>query len=238
MHVATTETGEAPRRWIKLIPHYRRNPHTDSSELSSSKSDNTTRKLSITVGGVLTFIVSLFLYRDLAAFLVGQQLASGGNAVWDALFIELVLGAAAGIGAYLVVLKLLVEKGILQKLVGVQVADEATPPKAADQVDVDTQVNAARANLPGTSHQRLMVLSQDMGVVGTATHQDFNKAGQQMKEIMSQPVISVKPDDDLFTAYTLMKSTGLSKLPVIREQDGKKSLTGWISLTDILRRLE
>ena len=101
--------------------------------MSDKKEGDDFKKVSITVGGVLTFIVSLYLYRDLASFIVVNQLATGTTALEWALGIEIVLGAAAGLGAYYSVMNLFITKGILQKLFGLSVGDNYTPAKSLSQ---------------------------------------------------------------------------------------------------------
>lgn len=58
-----------------------------------------------------------------------------------------------------------------------------------------------------------------------------------MKDIMT-PMILLSPKDDLFTTYTLMKSTGKTEIPLVEEQNGKKVLKSWITLVDALAKLE
>jgi CBS domain-containing protein len=56
----------------------------------------------------------------------------------------------------------------------------------------------------------------------------------KLKEIMSSPVVTIKPYDSIETASTAMAGKKIKRLVVV-EQDG--SMAGVLSLTDITRKL-
>lgn len=60
-----------------------------------------------------------------------------------------------------------------------------------------------------------------------------NKAASKIKikSIMSGPLVTVRPDDDILIAVRKMKKSNIHRLPVV--QDGK--LVGMISMTDIAK---
>lgn len=89
----------------------------------------------------------------------------------------------------------------------------------------------------------VVIVNKDNRPVGIVTERDVLRkvskarklpADMKAKEIMSSPVISVKPYDSVETAAAVMASKKIKRLVVV-EQDG--SIAGLISLTDITRKL-
>lgn len=89
----------------------------------------------------------------------------------------------------------------------------------------------------------VVIVNRDNRPVGIVTERDVlrkvSKARKlpgdmKAKEIMSSPVISVKPYDSVETAAAVMTSKRIKRLVVV-EQDG--SIAGLVSLTDITRKL-
>lgn len=207
------------------------------SRTSDKKDGDDVKRLSITVGGVLTFIVSLFLYRDLASFIIDKQLASGSTALGWALAIEIILGAAAGIGAYYAVMKLLITEGILQKLLGLPVSNNFTPAKPEDTAKVGEAIKQAKIRLPSTTHRTIAVLDHDE-LAGILSGSDLvSKPGNIVDDVMTPRVVSVSTKDNMLTAYNTMMTTGLARLPVYDEREGKKIFKGWIALADVMKSL-
>jgi CBS domain-containing protein len=196
-------------------------------------------KVTISVASVLVFIVSVYILRDIASYLRANDLAQSNYIIWYALLIELVLGAAAGLGSYYVVLKFLISKGLIQKLIGIPISDSMTKSKAEDQVAITENVSAAKSKLPSAYHNLMTVLSPQKDVVGVVSDYDlFRKHGETVKDVMTPNPISVSlKRDDLFTAYKLMINANRDVLPVFDEREGKKVQVGWIALRDVIKRL-
>jgi CBS domain-containing protein len=207
------------------------------SRTSDKKDGDDVKKFSITVGGVLTFIVSLFLYRDLASFIVDEQLASGSTALGWALAIEIILGAAAGIGVYYSVMKLLITEGIMQKLLGLPVGNNFTPAKPGDTAKVGEPIKQAKTRLPSTTYRTMAVLDHDE-LAGILSDSDLvSKAGDVVDDVMTPRVVSVSTKDNMLAVYNTMMTTGLARLPVYDEREGKKIFKGWIALADVMKSL-
>lgn len=208
------------------------------SQKSQNGADDV-KKVSITIAGVLTFIVSLYLYRDLISFIVEKQLASGAWALSDALFIELVLGASAGVGAYYLVLQYLVSKGLLQQMTGIPVKGNVTPASNQDTAKAtDTIADPIKAKLQASTYNMLAVVSPENEIHGVLSDFDVaTKAGRTVNDLMTKQVISVSTKDSLFTAYNLITSAGLDSLPVYEEIERKKIFKGWITLREIMDAL-
>lgn len=205
--------------------------------MSDKKDGDDVKRFSITVGGALTFIVSLFLYRDLASFIIDKQLASGSTALGWALAIEIILGAAAGIGAYYAVMKLLITEGIMQKLLGLPVGNNFTSAKPGDTAKVGEPIKQAKIRLPSTTHRTLAVLDHEE-LAGILSDTDLvSKQGDVVDDVMTPRVISVSTKDNMLTAYNTMMTTGLARLPVYDEKEGKKIFKGWIALADVMKSL-
>jgi len=196
-------------------------------------------KVTISVASVLVFIVSVYILRDIASYLRANDLAQSNYIIWYALLIELVLGAAAGLGSYYVVLKFLISKGLIQKLIGIPISDSMTKSKAEDQIAITENVGAAKSKLPSAYHNLMTVLSPQKDVVGVVSDYDlFRKQGETVKDVMTPNPISVSlKRDDLFTAYKLMINANRDVLPVFDEREGKKVQVGWIALRDVIKRL-
>lgn len=89
----------------------------------------------------------------------------------------------------------------------------------------------------------VVVVNRNNTPVGIVTERDVLRkvskarrlpASMKAKEIMSSPVISIRPYDSVETAAAVMASKNVKRLVVV-EQDG--SIAGVISLTDITRKL-
>ncbi|MBI4159009.1 CBS domain-containing protein [Candidatus Woesearchaeota archaeon] len=52
------------------------------------------------------------------------------------------------------------------------------------------------------------------------------------KDIMTSPIISINPNDNVYYAFKVMNEKGIKKLPVVNENEG---LVGILTQTDILR---
>jgi CBS domain-containing protein len=92
----------------------------------------------------------------------------------------------------------------------------------------DGQITIKDAAKILTFHARsFIVIVQDETPVGVVTEQDFVRKviakgispdKTKINEIMSQPIVTIKPDADLSDAAELMKETGIHKIIVIDEK--------------------
>jgi CBS domain-containing protein len=57
----------------------------------------------------------------------------------------------------------------------------------------------------------------------------------QIRQVMSTPLVTVRPDMDLEEAVEVMFRHRIKKLPVVEEREGKRVLVGLVTLTDIAR---
>ena len=87
----------------------------------------------------------------------------------------------------------------------------------------------------------LLVLSKE-GLKGIITEKDIisrvvcmglEPAKVRVKEIMSEPVIVVGPDEPLEKAVELMLTQRIKKLPVLENDEGSYRLVGILSLLDV-----
>jgi CBS domain-containing protein len=87
----------------------------------------------------------------------------------------------------------------------------------------------------------LLVLSKE-GLKGIITEKDIisrvvcmglEPAKVKVKEIMSEPVIVVGPDEPLEKAVELMLTQRIKKLPVLENNEGSYRLVGILSLLDV-----
>jgi len=87
----------------------------------------------------------------------------------------------------------------------------------------------------------LLVLSKE-GLKGIITEKDIisrvvcmglEPAKVKVKEIMSEPVIVVGPDEPLEKAVELMLTQRIKKLPVLENDEGSYRLVGILSLLDV-----
>jgi CBS domain-containing protein len=98
---------------------------------------------------------------------------------------------------------------------------------------------ARRMNMFGISS--LLVLSKE-GLRGIITERDIvsrvvcmglDPKKVKVKEVMSEPVIVVGPDEPLENAVELMITQRIKKLPVLEQEEGNYRLMGIVSLMDV-----
>jgi CBS-domain-containing membrane protein len=89
-----------------------------------------------------------------------------------------------------------------------------------------------------------LVVLEDGRVVGMVTERDLldrvlavavDPEKTPVKQVMSTPIVTVKPDTELEAAVELMFKHRIKKLPVVEERGGKGVLVGLVTLTDIAR---
>jgi CBS domain-containing protein len=85
---------------------------------------------------------------------------------------------------------------------------------------------AAKVMDETADHKGFLVVLKDMRPVGIVTEHDFAKkvlaqeldpAKVTVGEIMSSPLITVDPDEDLLKAAELMKNNDIERLPVVKD---------------------
>jgi CBS domain-containing protein len=92
--------------------------------------------------------------------------------------------------------------------------------------ELDSVTEAAKVMDKTADHKGFLVVLKDGRPVGIVTEHDFAKkvlaseldpAKTPVAEIMSSPLITVDPDDDLLKAAELMKKNDIERLPVVKE---------------------
>jgi CBS domain-containing protein len=115
--------------------------------------------------------------------------------------------------------------------------------KKAVTVESDQTAQHAAA-IMGEHRIGCLVVQMDNQVVGIVTERDLlnrvlaiaaDPKKTLVKQIMSKPVVTVKPDVELEVAVELMFKHRIKKLPVVEEREGKSVLVGLVTLTDVAR---
>ena len=88
------------------------------------------------------------------------------------------------------------------------------------------------SSLVVTSNKKLAGILTEKDMVTRVIARGLNPEKAKVMNIMSQPVIIVRPDSPLEHAVQVMLSQGIKKLPVLGGEFGEE-LVGILSLTDI-----
>ncbi len=89
-----------------------------------------------------------------------------------------------------------------------------------------------------------LIVSSDADIVGIITERDIIvrvvSSGQDpekvtIREIMSEPIIIVKPETPLDEAIKIMFRERIKKLPVMCKEEERMKLVGILSITDVAR---
>ncbi|HEX9913987.1 MAG TPA: CBS domain-containing protein [Candidatus Bathyarchaeia archaeon] len=119
------------------------------------------------------------------------------------------------------------------------VRDVMTPQVVTIEPTQSVKNAARRMTMFGISS--LLVLSKE-GLKGILTEKDIisrvvcmglEPSKVKVKEIMSEPVIVVGPDEPLEKAVELMLTQRIKKLPVLENDEGNYRLVGILSLLDV-----
>ncbi len=119
------------------------------------------------------------------------------------------------------------------------VRDVMTPQVVTIEPTQSVKNAARRMTMFGISS--LLVLSKE-GLKGILTEKDIisrvvcmglEPSKVKVKEIMSEPVIVVGPDEPLEKAVELMLTQRIKKLPVLENEEGNYRLVGILSLLDV-----
>jgi CBS domain-containing protein len=119
------------------------------------------------------------------------------------------------------------------------VRDVMTPQVVTIEPTQSVKNAARRMTMFGISS--LLVLSKE-GLKGIITEKDIisrvvcmdlEPSKVKVKEIMSEPVIVVGPDEPLEKAVELMLTQRIKKLPVLENEEGSYRLVGILSLLDV-----
>ncbi|UCH02605.1 MAG: CBS domain-containing protein [Candidatus Bathyarchaeota archaeon] len=99
--------------------------------------------------------------------------------------------------------------------------------KKINTVDRDaTIVDAAKVMAADTSHEGYVIILEKGTPVGIITERDIvnkvvvrerNPAQMTVAEIMSSPLITIDPDEDMLTATQMMREHDVRKLVVVRD---------------------
>lgn len=119
------------------------------------------------------------------------------------------------------------------------VRDVMTPQVITIEPTQNVKNAARRMTMFGISS--LLVLSKE-GLKGILTEKDIisrvvcmglDPQKVRVKEIMSEPVIVVGPEEPLESAVELMLTQRIKKLPVLEQEEGNYRLVGILSLIDV-----
>ncbi|MFH2112296.1 MAG: CBS domain-containing protein [Candidatus Bathyarchaeota archaeon] len=119
------------------------------------------------------------------------------------------------------------------------VRDVMTPQVVTIEPTQNVKNAARRMTMFGISS--LLVLSKE-GLKGILTEKDIisrvvcmglDPQKVKVKEIMSEPVIVVGPEEPLERAVELMLTQRIKKLPVLEQEEGNYRLVGILSLIDV-----
>ena len=88
--------------------------------------------------------------------------------------------------------------------------------------------------LPAGTPQRLEGVLTDRDILYRLVARGLDPATTRVRDILSRPVITCAPTDTLQAAMDLMAANHIRRLPVT---DDTGTITGWITLADISRRL-
>ncbi len=127
--------------------------------------------------------------------------------------------------------------------------DQGRSPRVQDVMSTDVEFIAPDATvqdaailmgeievgaLPVGSAERLDGVVTDRDILYRLVARGREPATVTVREIMSRPVVSCRPEDTLRAAMDAMAANHLRRLPVVG--DGG-AVRGWITLADIARRL-
>jgi len=108
-----------------------------------------------------------------------------------------------------------------------------------NSIEFDKTAKEAAEYMSKTRRGFLVVTSKGrpVGVLSDSdmikiTAKDLKASAVKVKDIMSKPVVTVSPDDDVETALNKMKKSNIHRIPVLK--GGK--LVGIVSLTDLARK--
>ena len=110
---------------------------------------------------------------------------------------------------------------------------------------IDPSQNAKNAaRLMGKFGVSSLIVSSDEDIVGILTQRDILtrvvSSGQDpetvtIQEIMTEPIIIVKPETPLDEAIKIMFRERIKKLPVMCREEERMKLVGILSITDVAR---
>src|SRR5262245_18836489 len=92
------------------------------------------------------------------------------------------------------------------------------------------------ADLMRQKHIRHLVIARDGDVLGVVSDRDMRSPrlfGERLTDVMSDPAITIRPNDTVRTAANRMNRRRVGSLPVVER--GK--LVGIVTVTDLLRVL-
>lgn len=80
-----------------------------------------------------------------------------------------------------------------------------------------------------TKNKKPVGILTDSDLIRKIVSQNIKPDKVKIKDIMSEPLVTVEPEDDILTAVRKMKKNNIHRLPVVK----KGKIVGIISLTDI-----
>lgn len=88
--------------------------------------------------------------------------------------------------------------------------------------------------LPVGAPERLEGVLTDRDVLYRVVAQGLDCKSVRVRDVLTTPVLSCRPEDDLRDAMDLMAAHHIRRLPV---RDGSGRVVGWVTLADLSRRL-
>ncbi len=109
-----------------------------------------------------------------------------------------------------------------------------------DYIHSDLKVSEILTKLLEKRRSGFPVVNENMQFYGFVKIYDIRKIDKEKRknmevhDIVIKDYPSVKPDDTVFTALDTMVKTGVGRIPVLVEKNGKKYIVGIISKTDVI----
>ena len=107
-------------------------------------------------------------------------------------------------------------------------ADAAVQEAAAMMGELDVGA------LPVGAPERLEGVLTDRDILYRVVARGLDCAAVRVRDVLTTPVLSCRPEDDLREAMDLMAAHHIRRLPV---RDAAGRVVGWVTLADISRRL-
>ena len=109
-------------------------------------------------------------------------------------------------------------------------------------IEADTSVKEAAelmgeldvGALPVGAPERLEGVLTDRDILYRVVARGLDCSGVRVRDVLTAPVLSCRPEDDVRSAMDLMGSHHIRRLPV---RNAAERVVGWVTLADLSRRL-
>ena len=112
----------------------------------------------------------------------------------------------------------------------VEFIEADAPVKDAAELMGELDVGA----LPVGAPERLEGVLTDRDILYRVVARGLDCSAVRVRDVLTTPVVSCRPEDDLRAAMDLMASHHVRRLPV---RDAAGRVVGWVTLADVSRRL-